>query len=363
MPKIDDMLTRAKVGSEDTGEQSQERKLVESTEQADIFETSDSEVYTYSNKKNSREKLAAALMDGDVKQVQVRSGKPAVINHSKYGAMLADFEVSPTAAAKTLKTLELPLLTSTCKGDGGTIMSIEKIRENTSVVDLVNADALSSEAAGFLWTAISGKVKRCNVIIVGSGAERVELTNALSALIPSSEQVAVLNVDAHGVHWSSLDVPIAQGVKSASEMKFDWFVGELDVKKPNLLNYFHSGMKGILTMHGNTCGEVVQFLKATTSGRTVNCIDVVIAVHSVNGALKVTEISEVINCHAKPLYAEEKGKLIRVRLESELEKQAVYRGLSLKTVQHELAEKQAKIEELNKNGTRSNKEIRREINA
>ncbi|MFH1247097.1 MAG: hypothetical protein V1644_01830 [Candidatus Micrarchaeota archaeon] len=360
--KIENMLSKAKENSESNETPVGERTLFSSSDAADVFQTPGEELLLYESKSQNSNKLAAVLEDADVKLVQVSSGKPIVIVHAKHGAMNGNFSLSANNANKLLKNseAELNVKTTTVKGDGGLLLSIEKINENTSVVDFINNGVLTAEAAAFLWTAIQGKVKRCNLLIVGSGVDRLEVLNALSVFIPSNERVAALNTMLHAEHWNSIDLPFEKAIPVATEMKYDWLIGEMQAKNGKNLHAFRGKLRAMLSMPANTCSEAMHVLRET-SGKAANAIDLVISVHDFNNKTQITEISEVVNGHVIPFYVFEKGKLERVKLESELVKQAVYRGFSLKSVEAELESKQHEIENWNASGTRSNKEIRMKI--
>ncbi len=361
--KIDEMLSRAKENVENkeagetTSSQASQRELVSSSEAADIFHTEGEELLLYASKASEKDKLASTLGDGDVKLIQVSSGKPVVIMHSKHGAMHGDFSMSASSASKMLKIIEIPVKTTSTRGDGGIVLSIEKIRQNTSVVDLINQRVITYEAAAFLWAIIQGKIKHCNVLVVGSGQDRLELLNALSVFIPSNERVAVLNGEVHSTHWTSLDLPFEQAAISAGEMKYNRLVGEMQPRHAKLLHSFNGTLKAMLSMPGNTCSEAMHVLREV-SGKAANSIDVVISIHDFDNKQRITEICEAVNGQPRTLYALENDKLVQVKLESELCKQAVYRGFSQKAVEHELESKKHEIENWNKNGNRSSKEIR-----
>lgn len=355
--KIDNFLSRAKQNIEPDEES--ERKLVSSTDTADVYEVSNSELPLYCAKVGEKEKLAAVIGDADINLVQVTNGKPVLIMHSKHGAMQGDFSLTTSAAGKIIKGIETPLKVTSAKGDTS-IMVVEKIRETTSIIDLLNRAALSLDAAAFLWMAIEGKVKQSNVLVTGNGADRQELASILSVFIPSNERVAVIENALHAEHWNEVDLPFDQAVAMAGEMKFNRIIGEMLPKHAKSLFSLQGTLKGILTMPGNTCSEVLSTLRET-SGKAANCIDVVASVHETHGEMKVTEIAEVVNGFAKPLFILESGELKQVRLESELEKQGVYRGLAHRAITGELENKKRRLDNWNKNGVRSNKEIRMAI--
>ena len=354
------MLSKAKEtqseGEEAPAANSNQRSLIESTDSAEIYNVEGSELPLYSSKTSEKDKLGAALADNEVHSAHISNGKPVLLMHSKHGPMHTSFSLSASNAAKMLKTIEIPVITTTAKGDGGLILSIEKIREEISVVDLINEGTLSAESAAFLWFVIEGKTKPANVLIVGSGADRIELVNALSAFIPSSERVAVVNGVAHASHWNDIEMPFEQAVEKASEMKFDRIIGEIHLKKARVLHYLEGRLKGILSMPGNTSGEAVHILRETI-GRAVNAVDVVVSVHRIKG-IKIIEISEVVNSHASPLYATDIGTIARVKLESNFVNSLIHHGVSRKAIESELREKQKTLEGWNENGKRSNKEIR-----
>ncbi len=356
---FDNMLSKAKENCEFNDDQNTGEKVIESTENFDVLEKEGGEIRVYSLKCSEKERLEATLNDGDVKLVQLSTGKPALILHSKHGAMAGNFSLSASSAGKMLKTIEMPLVTTTTKGDGGLILSIEKIREGISVVDLINDNALSSEAAAFLWLVIEGKVKKANVLVIGSGADRIELLNALSVFVPSTERVAVVNSVAHAPHWNEIEIPFEKAVEQASEMKFDRIIGELHLKKAKVLHYLDGRLKGLISMPGNTSIETVRMLR-NHIGSGVNALDVVIAIYELSG-VKTVEICEVSNGSAKPLYAVEKGQLIKIRLESEFLNHAIYRGVSRNALEQDLEQKKMALEEWRKTGKRSNVEIRRAI--
>lgn len=356
--KLDSLLTRSKQGIEPQETESKERKTLFSSDEVELYHEDGKELPIYAAKTSSeKDKLTAVIGDADVNLIQISNGKPVLIMHSKHGAMHGDFSLTTTAAGKILKNIETPLkVTSVKNGDAG-IMVVEKIHEHTSVIDLVNNGALSLEAAAFLWLAIEGKVKQCNILVTGNGSNRQELASALSVFIPLNERVAVIGNALHAEHWNEVNLPFDQAVAMASEMKFNRIVGEMLPKHAKNLFALQGTLKGILTMPGNTCAEVITTLRET-SGKAANCIDILLSCHEMHGEMKVTEIAEVVNGSAKPLFMFEQGELKRVRLESELEKQGVYRGLAHRAITGELENKKRRLENWDKNGIRSNKEIR-----
>ncbi len=357
--KINTMLSKAKQENE-IGEG--ELKLITSTEDYEVLKSEEQELPIYVGKKNEKDKLTALLGDADVKLIQVSNGKPVLIVHSKHGTMHADFSTSASNAGKLLKTFELPIKTTSVKGDGGLILTIEKISSGVSAVDLVNEEAISTEALAFIWTAIDGKLKQCNVLVVGNGSDRMELVNALSVFIPPNQRVAVLGGALHSSHWNSIEMPFEQAVTSASEAKFNRIIGEMpQAKNGKTLHSLQGSLKGILSMPGNTCQEALNALREI-NGKAANALfDLAISVHSENGKMKLNEVSEVVNGRAMPLYALENGKLVQVKLESELVKQAVYRGVSQNAIENLLQQRTEEVKKWNENGVRSNSEIRMQI--
>ncbi len=356
---ITELLSKAKQNSDEAGEERGEDVLIDSTESVDIVSRPGEELLRYNCKKPDREKLSHTLGDEEVRLIQISSGKPVLIVHSKHGAMHGNYSLSASAASKMLKSIEIPVTTTTAKGDGSVILSIEKIREGLSIMDYVSEEMFSTEAAAFLWMAIEGKIKPCNLLVTGNGADRIELLNALSVFIPSHNRVAVVNGVAHAPHWNEVDMPFEKAVEKASEMKFNRIIGEMQPKRASILHFLEGGLKGIVSMPGNTCTEAVQVLR-NTIGRTVNAIDLVVSIHSING-VKLAEICEVVQGRAYALYAAEQGQMVRVRLESHFVNNAVHHGYSKKAIETELEDKKKQIETWLATGRRSNKEIRRAI--
>ncbi|MBI4406469.1 hypothetical protein HY571_00990 [Candidatus Micrarchaeota archaeon] len=357
---MDELLSRAKQNSgEEPEEESVKETRINSSEFVDIVSKPGEELLTYHCKKPDRDKLAHTLGDEDVELVQISNGKPVLIVHSKHGAMHGNYSLSANSASKMLKSIEIPVTTSTTKGDGGVILSIEKIREGLSIIDYIAEGMFSTEAAAFLWMTIEGKIKPCNILVIGNGADRIELLNALSVFVPSHNRVAVVNGVAHAPHWNEVDMPFEKAVEKASEMKFNRIIGEMQPKRSNVLHFLEGGLKGIVSMPGNTCAEAVQLLQ-NTIGRTVNAIDVVVSIHSING-VKLAEICEVVRGRPYALYAVESGQMARVRLESQFVNNAVHHGCSKKAIETELEDKKRQIENLLSTGRRSNKDIRRAI--
>ncbi len=366
MTRIDTFLSKSKQGASNEVSLAEpgEKTLVSSGDCADVYKVSGEELLVYSSKSSEKEKLTGTLNDSEVESVHLSNGKPALVVHSKYGTMTGDFTTSANNAAKQLKNTELPLLTNTAKGDGGLVMSIHKIKETTSCVDLINDESISLEAAAFLWTAIDGKIKPVNLLIVGNGADRFEFLNAISAFIPVQERVAIVNGKSsslHSTHWNSLEMPFTQAMLKASEMKYDRIIGEIESKTSRQLHALTGKMKGLLTMPGNNALEAINVLKAT-GGKGANVIDVVVSVHgNENNGIKVTEIAEVQNGQVKSLFLIEGGKLVPVRLESELVKHGVYRGISGKAITNAIEEKTQTLAQWNATGIRSNAEIRQHL--
>ena len=107
--KIDNLLTKAKQGLE-AGQNDVEgdKQMLYSSDEVELYQVEGKELPTYVAKKTEKEKLAAVLGDPQVRLVQVSTGKPVLVMHSKHGAMQGDFTLSTSAAGKMLKTIELP---------------------------------------------------------------------------------------------------------------------------------------------------------------------------------------------------------------------------------------------------------------
>lgn len=161
---------------------------------------------------------------------------------------------------------------------GGATMTIRKFRKDPySIIDLINNDTLSAEAAAFLWLAVEGMGSRpANILISGgTGSGKTTLLNVLVSFVSPYERVvsiedtAELNLPLR--HWIRLEArpPGREGTgeitmdiltKNSLRMRPDRIiVGEVRHDEAftlfTAMNTGHDGSMG--TVHANSARETL----------------------------------------------------------------------------------------------------------
>ncbi|MDO8647571.1 MAG: CpaF family protein [Candidatus Diapherotrites archaeon] len=204
----------------------------------------------------------------------------------------------------------------------GSTLTIRKFKKDPySLIDLINYNTLSVEAAAFLWTAVEGvSTTPANILISGgTGSGKTTLLNVLSSMIPSNERIISIEDTAELSlplkHWVRMEArpPGLEGkgeltidilTKNSLRMRPDRIiVGEIRHDEAftlfTAMNTGHDGSMG--TVHANSAAETI--IRVTNPPMNVpevmlSGLDFVIIENRLHDRKKgtirrVTEISEV----------------------------------------------------------------------
>ena len=204
----------------------------------------------------------------------------------------------------------------------GSTLTIRKFKKDPyTLVDLINFNTISIEAAAFLWLMVEGLATRpANILIAGgTGSGKTTLLNVLSALIPTSERIVSIEDTAELSlplkHWIRLEArpPGLEGrgeltldilTKNSLRMRPDRIiVGEVRHDEAftlfTAMNTGHDGSLG--TVHANSAQETI--VRVTNPPMNVpevmlSGLDFIIIENRLHDRKKgtirrVTEISEV----------------------------------------------------------------------
>lgn len=271
----------------------------------------------------------------------------------------------------------------------GSTMTIRKFREDPfSVVDLVQTNTLTLDAAAFLWLAVDGMgAKPANILVSGgTGSGKTSTLNVLASFIPDRERIltmedtAELNLPIQ--HWIRFETrpPGLEGsgeitmdilVKNSLRMRPDRIVvGEIrHAEAFTLFTAMNTGHDGSLgTVHANSARETVsRLMNPPMNVPTImmGALDLIIVQARIHDRRKgtirrVTEIAEIsgmmeTNPQVQVLYEWDpaldtlKPTGVPSKYEHELMK---YTGMSKDDIKFEIEKRKKLIESLSKKNIR-----------
>ena len=204
----------------------------------------------------------------------------------------------------------------------GSTLTIRKFKKDPySLIDLINYNTLSIEAAAFMWVMVEGlSTNPANVLIAGgTGSGKTTLLNVLSSMVPPSERVISIEDTAELSlplkHWIRMEAR-PPGIEGKGELNMDILtknslrmrpdriiVGEIRHDEAftlfTAMNTGHDGSMG--TVHANSAQETL--IRVTNPPMNVpevmlSGLDFIIVENRLHDRKKgtirrVTEISEV----------------------------------------------------------------------
>jgi flagellar protein FlaI len=290
--------------------------------------------------------IDAIVRDDKLEEIMVIGAKkPVYLFHRQYGMMTSNIEFYSESEIQDLVNriarevgrrvdISSPLLDARLP-DGSRVnasfppasvenstLTIRKFREDPySIVDLINLNTVTPEAAGFLWAAVEGLGSRpANILIAGgAGSGKTTMLNVLASFVPDTERIitiedtAELNLPLK--HWIRMESrpPGLEGkgeltldilTKNSLRMRPDRIiVGEVRHEEAfslfTAMNTGHLGSMG--TVHANSAQETI--IRVTNPPMNVpelmmSGLDLILIEHRLHdkkqGTIRrVTEISEV----------------------------------------------------------------------
>jgi flagellar protein FlaI len=290
--------------------------------------------------------IDAIVRDDKLEEIMVIGAKkPVYLFHRQYGMMTSNIEFYSESEIQDLVNriarevgrrvdISSPLLDARLP-DGSRVnasfppasvenstLTIRKFREDPySIVDLINLNTVTPDAAGFLWVAVEGLGSRpANILIAGgAGSGKTTMLNVLASFVPDTERIitiedtAELNLPLK--HWIRMESrpPGLEGkgeltldilTKNSLRMRPDRIiVGEVRHEEAfslfTAMNTGHLGSMG--TVHANSAQETI--IRVTNPPMNVpelmmSGLDLILIEHRLHdkkqGTIRrVTEISEV----------------------------------------------------------------------
>jgi len=277
----------------------------------------------------------------------------------------------------------------------GATMTISRFREKPfSIIDLIENNTISLEAAAFLWMAVEGeKNYPLNTLVIGgTGAGKTTTLNTLMTFVPTEERISCIE-DTMELNFFDrknlvrmVTVPPMQSreqitmndlLENALRMRPDRLVvGEVRGKEAgSLFNAMNVGHSAMGTLHANSPNELSARLTNPPMNVPENMlplIDLVVVqkkiTHGNDVKRRVSTITEVsrseggIGFNELFLYNEEEDKLRRTETPSrKLEELGNLAGKSLGEMQEGLEHKKTYLEKLIEKGVRSLEEMNDKI--
>jgi flagellar protein FlaI len=265
----------------------------------------------------------------------------------------------------------------------GSTLTIRKFKADPyTLVDLINYNTITTEAAAFLWACVEGiGGAPANILIAGgTGSGKTTLLNVLASLVPPRERIisiedtAELNLPLQ--HWIRMEArpPGLEGkgeisievlTKNSLRMRPDRIiVGEVRHDEAfTLFTAMNTGHDGCLgTIHANSPQETI--VRVTSPPMRVpeimlSGLDLIIVEHRIHDRKKgtirrVTEIAEVSGvlegkAQTQTIFERNPGEdtLERTNIPSNyLKKIERYTGLTKKQIEAEIAEREKFLESL-----------------